>query len=627
MAIDFDSLADELQNKPVTKTTTMTEPISQPTDVDSKIDASLADILGDVTTTPEEKKKSISGFVSNLFTSGGQAIGGIASMIRHPIQTVKGLGSVALGGVEKLIPGEQPQEQAFNSVVDFFKERYGSLDKAVNTAYDDPVGFALDVSTLLSGAGGAVGLAGKAGKVSGLVRAGETLGKAATTVDPLAQLTRGAGGVVKKLTAPFAERARTNIINLAEKTGIDLPVSSLTKSGVVKQAEALSSKGLFGQNIEKTIEQAANTLDEKIKTIHTNMAEKSPAELGEILKEGFDKMFDNWNEVHDKMYDDLSKNQTVARTPVRFSETLTTIDNLVKSLGKSLIKNPIVDELKTFANDIRKSVLEGTNLFETAKQTRTNIGQKLKSADAIATGNVRIWKDIYRAVSTDIDAALYTRGPKIKELVDKVTKTYKEGIKKFNSPLSKTLQRTSPTFWVNKIFTKKMSPDMVDMAVSLVGEARKPALRQAFTQKILSEITTNKGVITSNKLSGLLKSYSPDTLVAIFGNKNVGENLSNYRDLLSALEEGQKVAGGSQTTFLGKSALILSATISSPVLVAKILLGDKGLNALMTSKLGKKYLTTGLKGGQTVSDFLKEIAPIISAIGKSQRNFLLPQEE
>lgn len=134
---------------------------------------------------PEEK--TLAGFGENLLESGakfagdiGQAVvaapGLISSAVTNPAQ----VGQAVLEGA-KGIPG-------------YLAERYGGPQQILDTLYKDPVGFAADLSTLLSGAGAAAKV-GKLGKVA------ERLSTASKVVDPIAQTGRA-------LRAPTAALGR-----------------------------------------------------------------------------------------------------------------------------------------------------------------------------------------------------------------------------------------------------------------------------------------------------------------------------------------------------------------------------------------------------------------------------------
>ena len=96
---------------------------------------------------------SVGGFLGNIAKSGGEVLSGIGQAITHPIDTLTGIGKTAIGAAELLVPGEQGYEENARAVGKFFADRYGGIDKIKNSLYNDPVGVALDLSTLLGGAG------------------------------------------------------------------------------------------------------------------------------------------------------------------------------------------------------------------------------------------------------------------------------------------------------------------------------------------------------------------------------------------------------------------------------------------------------------------------------------------
>lgn len=76
-------------------------------------------------------------------------------------EAARGLGNLAIGGIQKLIPGEQSKEPYAEAVGQFYKKRYGGGENVKNTFINDPVGFGADVSTLLSLGGTGVSAAGR----------------------------------------------------------------------------------------------------------------------------------------------------------------------------------------------------------------------------------------------------------------------------------------------------------------------------------------------------------------------------------------------------------------------------------------------------------------------------------
>lgn len=141
---------------------------------------------------PEPSQASMSwgdvakGAFVNTPDSAKRFVGDIASVVTDPIGTVKNLGNLGAGAVEKLIPGEQGHEQYADSVGKFFADRYGGMDNLKRTMATDPVGFLADASVVLSG--GSM-LASKVPTVS------RALGTAARAVDPITNAARGVRAV------------------------------------------------------------------------------------------------------------------------------------------------------------------------------------------------------------------------------------------------------------------------------------------------------------------------------------------------------------------------------------------------------------------------------------------------
>lgn len=174
-------------------------------------------------TSPKPLPKTLSGFLGNAVKSTGDVVKGIAGAVTSPVQTLKGAANLAGGiarkvtpdNVERMLGGDPDndpnnQEAMVDALVDFYKNRYGSLRKAADAVYDDPAGVALDIATVLGGGGAIVGKLGTAAKANTLVKLGKGLEKAANLVDPAQGVAQGLGK-----TLSTAQKGSTG---LAEKT-------------------------------------------------------------------------------------------------------------------------------------------------------------------------------------------------------------------------------------------------------------------------------------------------------------------------------------------------------------------------------------------------------------------------
>lgn len=123
----------------------------------------------------------------------------IVQPILHPVKTATALGETIGGGVAKLIPGEQPQEKAFDNMVDFFKNRYGSVENFKQTISKDPVGFVADLASVLIPGGEALRAVGATSKLEKIAQAGNIVSKVGSAIEPISAATKTIGGVTKAL--------------------------------------------------------------------------------------------------------------------------------------------------------------------------------------------------------------------------------------------------------------------------------------------------------------------------------------------------------------------------------------------------------------------------------------------
>jgi hypothetical protein len=127
--------------------------------------------------------------ISNFPKSAGKFATGIYEAISSPVQTIKGLIDIGAGALQNALPqgvvdfvnsfSSDPANAdravaAANAVGGMYKDRYGDYEKIKRTFAEDPVGFAADLSTLLSGGAGVARLGG-ASKTSQVLSTGANL--------------------------------------------------------------------------------------------------------------------------------------------------------------------------------------------------------------------------------------------------------------------------------------------------------------------------------------------------------------------------------------------------------------------------------------------------------------------
>ncbi len=124
---------------------------------------------------------------SHLYRSGKNMASDLAQVLIHPIDTAKSMYGLAKGTAQLLIPGKQANEEQAMAVGRFFKDRYGSFEKTKQTFAEDPVGFAADLSTLMTGGGL---LAAKSAQMAGKLA---PMSRAAVPIQSLGATQKGSG--------------------------------------------------------------------------------------------------------------------------------------------------------------------------------------------------------------------------------------------------------------------------------------------------------------------------------------------------------------------------------------------------------------------------------------------------
>lgn len=143
---------------------------------------------------------------------------GMYEAITNPVETAGTMLDIAAGGLQKAAGAALPKpvmdflnsfdnaaaKRAMNAANQFggqMAARYGTYDRITNTMATDPVGFAADMSTLLSGGAGVAGRVGKTGAAANL----EKWAQRTNPVNALAPAGRAARKIVTKTPSIIAD--------------------------------------------------------------------------------------------------------------------------------------------------------------------------------------------------------------------------------------------------------------------------------------------------------------------------------------------------------------------------------------------------------------------------------------
>lgn len=212
-----------------------------------------ADTAGTVPT----QSPSVGGFVQNIFSSAGNLASNLGQAILHPVDTLSNLAGTIGGAVEKPFGIQNEDTQKFDNMVGYLKQRYGgdSLGEVINniskTAYNDPVGTALDVSTLVDGVGSALGAIGKTADIAELSKAADALKGVAETINPVATGAKVAG------------KAANTVLDMGKSTygkliGLN---SGEDVTNIIKNYQDFSKAGMENLNRSTLAEDFGNAID------------------------------------------------------------------------------------------------------------------------------------------------------------------------------------------------------------------------------------------------------------------------------------------------------------------------------------------------------------------------------
>jgi hypothetical protein len=227
-------------------------------------------------TFPFESSKDIttsSSLVTNPLPAVGKTIGNIpsstlqmgkdlVSLVTSPVQTFKGIKGLVTGAIQKAIPGYQADEKYVDSLVENYKERYGSYDNLKRTIVNDPMGFGSELFALLQGGATAIG---KGKQFNTLV---------SKTAQPIIKPTNALYNKAKDLSIKFNNTMYGGINQTGGKA------MSMAYESNPDFLKAMRGKVTADDMINIT-QEAANNIESKLESLRTNKS----TTYGKIMSE------------------------------------------------------------------------------------------------------------------------------------------------------------------------------------------------------------------------------------------------------------------------------------------------------------------------------------------------------
>lgn len=463
----------------------------------------------------------------NLPRSTMKAGGEIFDAVMNPIETGHTLLKLASGSFHLILPDEVSQrfdpegkteesQQMARLVGEYFKNKYKDEESIKHLVATDPASMLMDIATVLSGGGMAIGKTGQLTGVSKAVTAGNVLQKAGTYTDPLTA-TLKAGGATVTGTAIGARE----IAGATSGTGGAAVGNLFDASRQGAKEGTFLSRGEDGQMATQALRGGGN-LD--------NVLEIAMRDLDVMKKQKTDNYRAN---------SELWKSDTSILDFKEITETLKNAENIVKYQGT--VKNPAgvkaLDELKELIDSWKgydpktHHTPEG---MDALKQRMWAVVESVPVENATAKG---VAQNVYHSVKRTIENQAPNYAKTMKDYSDAL-----ETIKQIEKTLS-----MNPTKGTIDTAIRKLNSIMRDNVNTNYGQRMKLArlLEEQGGEKFISELAGQQfsslmprniqgavtpGVSTVGLLGGALDPVSYVGSLAASSPRIVGEtaNLGGY---------------------------------------------------------------------------------------------------
>jgi len=307
-------------------------------------------------------KEAIKNLPGSIVQEGKNVIGAIT----QPIDTIKGIGNLALGVAEKAIPGgPYPQEKYADAMGEYFGNKYGSKDAFLTELQNNPASILSDLSMFVTGgASGAAKLASLSKLGAKAAPALEKVAKVGTAIDPLNLAANTAGyGITKALPTTVAPKLYESAAKFS--TTLSPAERARITETALKNQIPLSYEGLgivqskltdLGDKMDNLI---INATDQNIKI----PASKVLTSLKDVKKQsgGFKieaaQDIKEINNIEKQFKDYLKKNKITSVTPQQLQEFKTDAYQRI-DFGRSPEKPSIPKEqsYKAMAGSARQSL-------------------------------------------------------------------------------------------------------------------------------------------------------------------------------------------------------------------------------------------------------------------------------
>lgn len=479
----------------------------------------------------------------------------------------------------------------------------------------------------VQGALRALGVAGE-GTVKALALAGEAAANASLAgaqgsgAGGMALAGAGplAGAAVSRSLAPLAGELDAGVGAAAERLGVELPASALSKSRVAPVAEAVSVGGFGGGATKGRYEKAGNVLTALADhTVARASNLTDDAARGVAVATGLKQFKARWIKEKNRLYDAVSKE--LPGLTIKAPQTVALLDQILadKAAAATVLKGgPSTDV--AFFKGLRDGLAgkKGALKEVPAEALRAAMRAINDKAGAFSDPFVAAHKGLLKKVAATLDEEFVAAlPPAAAGKLQQANQVYANGIGKINATYGKTIHGHAKAGRYDLITKAVANPRMSAEDIPRILEVAGKEGAEAIQASVLADLFT-KGKSGPQGLTRALASWGDDRLARLL----TPEQLAKVRDMAtvtSAMGRGEKVVHGSPTAekarMMAYPATAVAGFFQPQLLLG--LLGDVAFNRFIGSPLGQKWLTTGVplaaEIGSTVSG-----AAALGAAGMAQ---------
>jgi len=488
-------------------------------------------------------------------------------LVNSAAQGITRLGGAAYEG----LGGELSVEQA--KALTNFKPVYGSDELAIEPLKEAGVPF-YEPKTPLGKAAGTIAELGTS--VYGTVKA--------------PQIVEGAVNATKRL-------ARVNPEKVASfrQAGITPTLADVSDSNVVKTAQNLVGEVPFSAGIiDKARTQTFDDAEKLLKSVGLGEA-KTPAQAGQVVREGLLSYKSKGQQVIGKLYDNFDKyvpaTEKIQARPIGAAISEITA-RPTEGLQKLFQKSEGGRFTKTIIDDL--SVNNGILPYNAIKNYRTLIGGKLKDSFLLKTEDEAVYSRLYGALTDTMREAAKAKGPQALKAFERANAVNAAFMQKMQTKIEPLLKKPEVEQLFNSVLTNSKIGAKSQSVMNSLDRESQNIVRGSLIKQMGDDVANE---FSATKFATKFKGLEPEARNAMMTGLSATEKnkLTKAVDALLEVKGTAGKANNSRTAYTGIMAGLPAGAYFSPTTTGASLATANISARLMTKQKFINWLASAPK--------------------------------